>query len=138
LVFKGFQFWQTLGRSVIKLTIMKTLTFFILFLIAGVTAHASKNPCHIQVLSDKSDIFYFKADNEFLGANIEIYSSTGEKIMEQMVERHKVIIDFVNEQLGDYTIKIVKEGKTFTFTYTKTEKLSFATTIEQPISISQY
>ncbi len=80
-------------------------------LLAGFTAPAdkikSKSPVH--VVSSRMDVFYFKVDKIFLGAELEIYSQDGVKLLSQKVEHRKVLIDFYYENPGKYII-LLKKG----------------------------
>ena len=55
----------------------------------------SKNPVHI--VSTRMDVFYFKVDKAFLGAQLEIYSAEGVQLHSEKITRRKVRIDFYYE-----------------------------------------
>jgi hypothetical protein len=69
----------------------------------------SKPPAHVQIMSKRMDVVYFKVDREFVGAELEIYNAAGEKLFTQKVEQRKVLIDFYYGDEGRYTI-VLKKG----------------------------
>jgi hypothetical protein len=63
----------------------------------------------IHVLAMDRDIFYFKSDSELTGADIEVYDyKTGNKVISQVIERKKTIVDLHFQTPGDYIILITK------------------------------
>ena len=73
--------------------------------------HPRRNINHncIQVISMANDVFYFKSDGDFAGANIDVYDyKTGEKVLSQVVEHRKTIVDMYFQPAGDYIILITK------------------------------
>jgi hypothetical protein len=64
------------------------------------------DPGPVKVLSTNRDIFYFKIDKEFLGALLEVFDRDGNKVIEQRLEKRKVLLDFYYDQPGRYSIRI--------------------------------
>ena len=67
------------------------------------------------------DVIYFKIDKEFLGAEIEIYSSQGVKLLSQKIIHRKILIDFYYENPGRYVVHIIKGDIQKEFNFTKDE-----------------
>lgn len=81
------------------------------FSASSMKKHPRRNINHncIHVISMANDIFYFKADGDFVGANIDVYDhKTGEKVISQVVEHRKTIVDMYFQAAGDYIILITK------------------------------
>jgi len=64
------------------------------------------DPGPVKVLSTKRDIFYFKVDKEYVGALLEVFDKNGNKVIEQRIDKRKVIVDFYYDQPGRYDIRI--------------------------------
>jgi hypothetical protein len=73
----------------------------------------------VHVVSRSLDCFYFKVKKELIGAEIEIYSDKGEKLITQTITKKHTLIDFYYEQPGSYIIKINKNGFEESFEYNK-------------------
>lgn len=73
----------------------------------------------ISVLSRKRDIFYFKVCNDFIGAQVEVFSSTGELLATSPIMTNKALIDFYFERPGKYSIKFKKGDEETSFEFTK-------------------
>lgn len=72
-------------------------------------------------MSTRMDVFYFKLDKKLLGAELEIYSQDGIKIISQKLTRRKVLIDFYFENPGNYIIQIKKGELLEEFKFFKSE-----------------
>lgn len=88
-----------------------------LSLIAG-SSHA-KNHHPVSVIAVRNDLFYFKVDRAMIGASVEVFSSDGELVYTGSVKRHKMLIDFIDKNEGDYTIRIKSKCAEVDFQYTK-------------------
>jgi hypothetical protein len=64
-------------------------------------------------------LFVLKTDHKTPGALIEIFSSTGERVFTKKLMRRKVIIDFGNVQVGEYTIRIRNGNDSKEYKYLK-------------------
>jgi len=53
-------------------------------------------------------LFVVKAHKNLMGAQIEVFTSSGELLTSQTLHRKKMIIDFCDAHLGIYTIKVTK------------------------------
>jgi hypothetical protein len=76
----------------------------------------------VSVLAVRNDLFYFKVDKLFIGAVVEVYSSTGDLVLTQTVTRHKMLIDFYEKQPDAYTIKIKSKCTEINYLYTKLDE----------------
>jgi hypothetical protein len=54
--------------------------------------------------------FSFKADRTMIGAELEVCTSTGERILAQKVKRRRVSVDFSEVGFGEYIIRITATG----------------------------
>jgi len=94
-----------------------TLTFCLL---AGSGLAKAHRP--VSVLAVRNDLFYFKVDKLFIGALVEVYSSTGDLVLTQTVTRHKMLIDFFERQPDTYTIRIKSKCSEINYLYTKVDE----------------
>ena len=83
------------------------------------------------------DVIYFKVDKEFLGAEIEIYSSEGVKLLSQKIVHRKVLVDFYYENPGKYIVHIVKGDVQKDFNFTKDVPCPELDPAAEPIKIIQ-
>ena len=98
---------------------LKTLVLLVALTTGSQLAQATdKTSSHIEVISTKRDIFYFKSTADFVGATIEVYSF-GKLIFTDEVVQHKTLVDFYFEKPGVYTIKIIKGSRVEEFTFHK-------------------
>ena len=80
-----------------------------------------KSKSSVHLVSTRMDVFYFKIDKQFIGADLEIYSQDGVKIFTQRVDRRKIIIDFYFENPGKFIIMFKKGDHHEEFNFIKTE-----------------
>jgi hypothetical protein len=103
---------------------MKTPLFLICAMLLTTSSMAGQtttpHALHIQVLSTKMDIFYFKASKALVGADIHVYSDKGEKIISSVIVHRRTIVDFYHEEAGHYIIEVTKDGQSQRFTFCKT------------------
>jgi hypothetical protein len=90
-----------------------------ILLVVVCTMGALGDPGPVKVLSTKRDIFYFKVDKEFLGATLEVFDQEGNKVIEQKIEKRKVLVDFYYDQPGEYEIKVSYGPMERSFIYEK-------------------
>lgn len=88
-------------KRIFLLTCMLPIAFS-----GSATATKAKDPIH--VLATRMDVFYFKVEKEFLGAEIEIYAADGKQLASQKVAHRRVLIDFYFETPGNYIIRLNK------------------------------
>jgi hypothetical protein len=69
--------------------------------------------------SKYKDLFTFKTDKELIGAQVEVYNSSGELITSNSLQKRKMIIDFGDAVFGTYTIRIIKGDELKEFKYVK-------------------
>lgn len=101
---------------------MKTLLLASAFLLAMTSSFAIEVTTResVNVASSKSkNLFVFKAKKKFVGATIEIYSSNGQMITAQHLQKRKMIINFGDARYDTYTIRIAKGNNTQEFQYVK-------------------
>ena len=60
----------------------------------------------VTVLSEKMDVLYLKVSESYVGASLIVIDSTGARVMETSVSAKKVLVDFIDQVSGDYTIRI--------------------------------
>ena len=58
-------------------------------------------------------------DRKLVGAQVEIYNSSGELITSNSLQKRKMIIDFGEAVFGTYTIRLVKGAESKEFKYVK-------------------
>lgn len=81
------------------------------------TASFAKCVEDVKVLSTKRHILYFKSDKDMIGATIEIEDFNHRVMETSVVEKSKTIVDFFFLPIGEYTVKIKKDGKEYTIAY---------------------
>lgn len=101
-------------------TKMKTLILFICMLFAT-TAFASRDKTlrGVHIRTAHGHIVYIRIDKSMIGADIEIYSATGDKLLSKKFLKRRALIDFYFEKPGTYTIKIHKDNEEAKFDFTK-------------------
>ncbi|MEM8568237.1 MAG: hypothetical protein AAGF85_17375 [Bacteroidota bacterium] len=93
-------------------------TFIIVF--STLTFATAENDPQIQLVkSDLKNLFTFKVDRSLLGAKVEMVYSNGDVVTIEKLEKRKMIIDFCDVKLGDYTVKISKDDYTRNFVVSK-------------------
>ena len=97
----------------------KLMTIAALVFAVSASAFASKPSSDVKVVSKSMDVVYMKVSNEMIGAEIEIQDSTGKVIYTTSVTEKKVLIDFYAEPSGEYTIKVKKDTKEESISYSK-------------------
>lgn len=81
-------------------------------------ANATKTKHHVHGYS-RMNVFYFKMDKEFLGAELEIFSEDSVQLVTQKISKRKVLIDFYYENAGKYIIRLKKGDELEQFSFTK-------------------
>jgi len=75
----------------------------------------------VNLVTAKKSIMYFKFDRELEGAEVQVYDHTGKIIARHTLHKHKLIIDFIDAEPGNYTVVVIKDNKFKAFHYTQTE-----------------
>ena len=102
-------------RSLTKLFL---IFFFSFLLVSYVTSAGSRDT--VSVAGGKSkDLFIYKMNKKFLGATVEILSTSGNVITSSQVQKRKLVIDFEGVLLGTYTIRLTKGETIEEFTFIK-------------------
>jgi hypothetical protein len=73
----------------------------------------------VPVRSKNKDLYVFRTDRKFKGANVEILSSNGDRLTTQTLEKRKMIIDFTDVKEGSYKIRLSKGDQVKEFKYEK-------------------
>ncbi len=55
----------------------------------------------VNLIAAKKNIMYFKFDRELEGADVEVYDHNGNVIAHHTLQKHKLIIDFINAEPGN-------------------------------------
>lgn len=99
---------------------MKTLvSVLIMVLMSGVFMPAHSGDKIISVPSKHKNLFVLKADQDFMGATVEVYHSNGDLVTAYTLQKRKVIIYFCDVEAGEYIIRVVKGNKQQEFKYQK-------------------
>lgn len=101
---------------------MKTLAFFALSVLLTFSAFAMPNPqeASIDLVATKhKNLFIFKVDRIFKGADVEVSYANGEVITNLKMEKRKLIIDFCDVKFGSYVIRVMKGNNVQEFQYIK-------------------
>jgi hypothetical protein len=96
---------------------IKQITFVALLLSSALVSHAEAiDPGEPSKLNS---LFTLKAEKEFIGAQVQVYNSSGDLITSHSLQKRKMIIDFADAVFGTYTIRIMKGEALKEFKYTK-------------------
>ena len=57
------------------------------------------------------DTYSFRTDRKLIGAELEVYSTTGEKIVTRKLRGRRVAVDFSQVRFGEYIIRITATGR---------------------------
>ena len=117
-------------KKILLLTCMLLLTI-------GSTAGKDKSKDPVHIVSTRMDVFYFKVDKAFLGAQLEIYSAEGVQLHSEKITRRKVLIDFYYEDAGKFIICFTKEGVKREFNFIKDKPCLEARNAGPSIKIEQ-
>jgi hypothetical protein len=100
---------------------MKTLaTFlFVSFLILSTSFNVTAEAVNVVEPRKAKSLFTLKTEKEFVGAQVQIYNSSGQMITSQNLQKRKMVIDFGDAKFGIYTIKVVKGESQQEFKYLK-------------------
>lgn len=66
-----------------------------------------------------NDFFVYKTSRKFVGATVEIISSSGALITRSQLSKRKLVIDFGSVRFGSYVIRVSKGDDTEEFVYIK-------------------
>jgi hypothetical protein len=107
--------------------IVAVLAFTLLF---GAQAFAA-NPTllGVNLIAAKKSIMYFKFDRELEGADVEVYDHNGNIIAHHTLQKHKLIIDFIDAEPGNYTVVVIKDNKFKAFHYTQVNSNAVPTAV---------
>ena len=69
--------------------------------------------------SRNKNLFVFRAEKKFVGAQVEVLYSNGEVLTSQTLKKRKMLIDFSDVKYGSYTIRVKKGNDIQEFTFEK-------------------
>ena len=99
---------------------MKTLIAVVVALLITTTGKAAKPEDAIVIGQGKNkSLFVYKTQRKFVGAMVEVYTSDGDLLTAQNLQKRKLIIDFGSAIKDTYTIRVVKGNDIREFQYTK-------------------
>jgi hypothetical protein len=99
---------------------MKTLLAVVVALMIVTTGKAGKPEDAIIIGQTKNkSLFVYKTQRKFVGAMVEVYTSNGDLLTAQNLQKRKLIIDFGTALNDTYTIRVVKGTVTREFQYVK-------------------
>lgn len=82
-----------------------------LILSAGVAEEVCASDEAQNLLSKDSKILVLKADKEFVGGEVLVYSGNQNLIVVKKMRKRKLFIDFSDVMMGEYIVRIVKGDK---------------------------
>ena len=99
---------------------MKTLLAVVVALLIVTTGKAAKPEDAIVIGQTKNkSLFVYKTHRKFTGAMVEVYTSNGNLLTAQNLQKRKLIIDFGTALNDTYTIRVVKGNDIREFHYIK-------------------
>jgi hypothetical protein len=99
---------------------MKTLIAVVVALLIVTTGYAAKPKDAIIIGQTKNkNLFVYKTHRKFVGAMVEVYTSNGDLLTAQNLQKRKLIIDFGTALKDTYTIRVVKGSDIREFQYVK-------------------
>ena len=99
---------------------MKTLLALVVALMIVTTGKAAKPEDAIIIGQTKNkSLFVYKTHRKFAGAMVEVYTSNGNLLTAQNLQKRKLIIDFGTALNDTYTIRVVKGNDIREFHYIK-------------------
>ena len=90
---------------------MKTLLAVVVALMIVTTSNAGKPQDAIIGQTKNKSLFVYKTQRKFVGAMVEVYTSNGDLLTAQNLQKRKLIIDFGSAIKDTYTIRVVKGGE---------------------------
>ena len=106
---------------------MKKLAVLIGLVLTSSFLVAAENPARsaVKIISTQMDCFHFKVDKSFIGAEVVVMSTRGEKLLSETIKEKRTLLDLYYLQAGRYTV-IIRYGQTeYTFDYNKTTSSPF-------------
>lgn len=98
-----------------KMILFSVMVFAFFLALAG----ESKMKRPVQVVSKRMNVFYFRVDKTFLGAELNVYSEDGTRLFSQTVSERRVLVDFHYKDQGKYVIRLSKGNVYEEFTFIK-------------------
>lgn len=75
----------------------------------------------VNLIAARKCIMYFKFDRELEGAEVQVYDQRGRSIAHHTLHKHKLIIDFIDADPGNYTVIVTKGNRFKAFHYTQVD-----------------
>jgi hypothetical protein len=99
---------------------MKAIIIAIVSLTLSSSVFASGSTEGFELVKSKhKNFFVFKTERKLIGAKIDVFSSNGDLITSQKLDKKRMVIDFHDAKFGTYTICITKGNRTKLFQYIK-------------------
>ena len=99
---------------------MKTLLAVVVAMMIITTGKAAKPEDAIIIGQTKNkSLFVYKTQRKFVGAMVEVYTSNGDLLTAQNLQKRKLIIDFGTAVKDTYIIRVVKGSDIREFQFTK-------------------
>ena len=99
---------------------MKTFFAVVVALMIVTTGNAAKPEDAIIIGQTKNkSLFVYKTQRKFVGAMVEVYTSNGDLLTAQNIQKRKLIIDFGSVLKDTYTIRVVKGNDIREFQFVK-------------------
>ena len=101
-------------------TSAKFITLVLVAISSAAFSAAEPKEGSVTVVESKhKDAFAFKVDKSLKGAEVSVYSASGDLVISQKLSTSKMIIDFKKVKFGVYTIQVKKDDAVQEFSYEK-------------------
>ena len=77
-----------------------------LIMVGSIAANAVDVDRGVKVISTRLDVVYLKVSTDLVGGVLIVFDENGTKLREMPIEGKKVLVDFINENPGNYVIHI--------------------------------
>lgn len=94
-----------------------------LFFLTGLSGMAATPHEDVEVLSVEREVFYFKVDKAWIGADLEVIRWDGELMGSQTLLKRRALIDFYFLDPGEYVIVLRKGDREKEFQYVRSNPL---------------
>ena len=88
-------------------------------ILASLMATASPDPVNPFRVSSGNSILAFKANKDFLGGTVKLFSASGRLLAMRPLKKRKVKIDFSTAQFGQYKVVVSHGNKKEEYYYMK-------------------
>lgn len=100
---------------------MKTLITIVVALVLLTGSAQAADPGESIIISNSKNksVFVLKTEKKYVGATVEIYTSNGDLVTSQNLQKRKMVIDFGSVLKDTYTIRVVKGNAHREYRYIK-------------------